>query len=63
MTVDVSPKPERPEPSYLGDGVYATFDGYQIWLSTVPGGGNSRIAIEPAVYHALREYGRRLRFE
>lgn len=42
---------------YLGDGVYAGFDGYQIWLWTLEG---SRIAIEPAVYEALTEYTRRL---
>jgi len=38
---------------YLGDGVYAHFDGYQIWLETQEG---MRIALEPAVFKALREF-------
>lgn len=48
---------------YLGDGVYATFDGYHIWLKT----GSHRdheatdkIALEPAVFTALVAYQRRL---
>lgn len=45
---------------YLGDGVYASFDGYQIWLRTLE--GNS-IALEPSVYHALIDYAERLREE
>ena len=51
-TTDVSPKPPAKR-EYLGDGVYATFDGYQIWLTTQEG---MSIAIEPAVYGALRNY-------
>lgn len=48
---------------YLGDGVYATFDGYHIWLKT----GSHRdheatdkIALEPEVFAALINYQRRL---
>jgi len=40
---------------YLGDAVYASFDGYQIWLRTADG-NNNRIALEPSVYQALVEY-------
>jgi hypothetical protein len=41
-------------PRYLGDGVYASFDGYHIWLETVDGNGrNHKIALEPAVFDAL----------
>lgn len=40
---------------YLGDAVYASFDGYQIWLRTGDG-NNQRIALEPAVYAALLQY-------
>lgn len=43
---------------YLGDGVYASFDGYQIWLKTQEG---SEIALESAVFEALLDYERRLR--
>jgi hypothetical protein len=41
---------------YLGDGVYASFDGYQIWLDTRGESPVSRIALEPAVYWALIKY-------
>ena len=40
---------------YLGDGVYASFDGYQIWLA-VNHHTNKQIAIEPNVMHALLRY-------
>jgi hypothetical protein len=41
--------------TYLGDAVYASFDGYQIWLRT--GDGNDqRIALDPDVYSALTRY-------
>jgi hypothetical protein len=49
--------------SYLGDGVYATFDGYHIWLKT----GSHRdheataqIVLEPGVFAALVDYQRKL---
>ena len=41
--------------TYLGDAVYASFDGYQIWLRTDDGNDN-RIALEPAVFNALLDY-------
>lgn len=44
--------------TYLGDGVYASFDGYQIWLTTLEG---NRIALEPNVYLALLDYVKALR--
>lgn len=45
---------------YLGDAVYASFDGYHIWLTT--GDGNDqRIALEPSVFRALVEYEVQLR--
>lgn len=45
---------------YLGDAVYASFDGYHIWLTT--GDGNDqRVALEPSVFRALVEYEARLR--
>ena len=43
--------PER----YLGDGVIASFDGYQVWLRT-DDGNNQRIALEPETFAALVEY-------
>lgn len=46
---------------YLGDGVYVTFDGYQVWLETsVQYDSGSKIALEPEVFNALRSYVERL---
>ena len=44
---------------YLGDGVYATFDGHQIWLETERGFHTDRIALEPAVFISLVGYAQR----
>lgn len=46
--------------TYLGDGVYAEFDGFAVWLSTSRVGGEHRIALEPLVYDALVAYVKRL---
>jgi hypothetical protein len=42
---------------YLGDGVYASFDGWHVWLD-LRGSGDSRklIALEPTVMEALQRY-------
>lgn len=40
---------------YLGDGVYASFDGYQIWL-VLKDVKNTRIALDPNVMDALNKY-------
>ncbi len=46
---------------YLGDGVYASFDGYQVWLETsVQYEDGSKIALEPDVFNALRNYVERI---
>jgi hypothetical protein len=45
-----------PAPAYLGDGVYASFDGYRIWLS-VNHHTNDVVALEPQVFYALVRYG------
>ena len=37
---------------YLGDGVYESFDGHQIWLA-VNRHDNRVVAMEPDVYDAL----------
>ena len=48
------------EQTYLGDGVYASFDGYQIWLA-VNHHTNTVVALEPNVFNALVEFEKRLR--
>lgn len=47
--------------SYIGDGVYASFDGYQIWLRTDRDGVQHRIALEPSVFNELVLYANALR--
>ena len=47
--------------TYLGDGVYASCDGYQIWLRTPRDGGWHEIAMEPEVLTAFDEYREKLR--
>lgn len=44
---------EETNQQYLGDGVYASHDGYHIWLSLQDG---SRIALEPKVMDNLLRY-------
>lgn len=55
---------ERENYSYLGDGVYAYFDGYGIWLRT----GDHReercdnkIYLEPEVLHCLNLFNEKVR--
>lgn len=45
---------------YLGDGVYASYDGYHIWLA-VNHHTNKVVALEPAVLEALVRYANDLR--
>lgn len=45
---------------YLGDGLYASFDGWSIWLRAPREDGNHRVALEPAVYVALLEYAKKV---
>ena len=44
------------EPKYIGDGVYARHDGYQIWLETLGSMNVQRIALEPEVLSNLLSY-------
>ena len=46
---------------YIGDGVHASHDGFNIWLQTEREDGSvARIALEPEVFHALVGYQKRL---
>ena len=45
---------------YLGDGVYATFDGYHIVLDLRGQDNTTRIALEPDVMESLDEYRQKL---
>ena len=41
---------------YLGDGVYASFDGWHVWLEGNAEDRVNRIALEPQVVVALMRY-------
>ena len=45
----------RDKDVYLGDGVYASFDGYQIWLA-VNHHDNKVVALDPDVFAKLCKY-------
>lgn len=45
---------------YLGDGVYASFDGYYIVLDLRGQDSTTRIALEPPVFDALIRYKKRI---
>ena len=47
------------EKVYLGDAVYAQFDGYHIIL-TLGDGSDARIALEPDVLTQLKRYAARI---
>ncbi len=49
---------DKKHEQYLGDGVYAWTDGYQIWLKADRGQQEHLIALEPAVFAALIAYER-----
>lgn len=42
--------------TYLGDGLYASFDGYQIKLRAPRDGADSVVFLEPEVVMALADY-------
>lgn len=51
------------EKDYMGDSVYASFDGYHIILTTengLPTDPSNRIAIEPQVLESINCYARRI---
>ena len=46
---------EKYQSTYLGDGVYASFDGYSVWLA-VGHPENNVVALEPGVLAHLVQY-------
>lgn len=49
------------EDKYLGDGVYASWDGFHIWLDLRGQDETTRIALEPAVLGQLVEYAEQVK--
>jgi hypothetical protein len=57
---DVSPKPPQ-EREYLGDGLYAEHDDYQIKLAASNGMfDHDTVYLQPSVLHALIDYAKRI---
>jgi hypothetical protein len=48
--------PARDVETYLGDGLYASFDGWYIRLRAPREGGDHVVALEPEVYRAMLEW-------
>ena len=48
--------PEYLAKTYLGDGVYARFDGFFIWISLNGINTAGEIALDPQVFDALKNY-------
>jgi len=46
------------EDRYIGDGVYASYDGYHVWLDTRAQEPVNRIGLEPAVLAQLEQFRR-----
>ncbi len=57
-TEDVAAKPPIPEPVHLGDGVYASYDGFHVNLA-VNHHNNHAVSLDPGVLRNLFEYARR----
>lgn len=55
MNTDVTLAPPG-QPTYLGDGLYAQFDGLQVWLHASRDDGVHRVALDPAVFGCLLHY-------
>ena len=42
--------------TYLADGLYASFDGFYIWLRAERDGQQHRVALDPETWNALQDY-------
>ena len=60
MDIDVTVREPRPEKEYLGDGVYASFDGYHIELRANDPVHGPVIYMEPQVYQSLTRYAKKI---
>lgn len=48
--------PVQGEETYLGDGLYASFDGFHVKLRAPREGGDHVVGLEPQVYRALQSW-------
>lgn len=56
MSVDVTPKPDLPAEVYLGDGLYASFDGFMIRLRAPREDGDHVVFLEQAMFQELVQF-------
>lgn len=56
MTPPAADLPGENQETYLGDGLYVSFDGWQIRLRAPRDGGDHFVALEPEVWRALRRW-------
>lgn len=62
--IDIAPREPRNEPTYLGDGLYAMFDGWQIKLWASNGlSVTNEVWLEPSVLARFLEWVREVRAE
>ena len=62
MSVDVGVKPPLPEPVYLGDGLFARFDGYQVELYASNGIAKTNVVyLDPGVLNAFLDFVKQLK--
>jgi hypothetical protein len=47
--------------TYLGDGLYASFDGFTIWLRAPREGGDHYVALEPLILSAFLQFVEQLK--
>jgi hypothetical protein len=48
---------------YLGDGLYASYDGFSIWLRAPRSSGDHYVALEPLVFREFIEYAKKQGFK
>ncbi len=51
----------QPKETYLGDGLYCSFDGFHIILRAPRADGDHWVGLEPQVYAALTEFVAKLK--
>lgn len=60
-TGEIKTHPHRSDlknPQYVGDGVYAWWDGWQVWLCVDHHANDPVVALELSVVHNIIKYGR-----
>jgi len=51
------------EDTYIGDGIYVAFDGYNLILKTERGGRVEMIYLEPDIWRSLVEMAQAVKFK